>query len=944
MLKSVLVLIALALAVPITALAVDWPGPQADAARKLPAPRLVGPDADASVQTAPVFRWKKVRRAVKYEFQLSDDSGFRSVVTGGSVDTYNNAFTLEDALPDGDYYWRVRAVNAKNDAGRWSGGRSFTKRWSTRPTLLSPTDEKPIRYPADPFVLRWEPVPHAVKYIVTVAADSALATQVLGSANSPVETVGTAISPPGSLEPGQYWWAVTPVNAVGNRGARSAIGTFRWEWPSKPSVQVQNLSSVLNVYEPKFSWNQVPGAATYEVEVNSADDFAPGSKVCCDDKSIGTSLAPKKVFANNQYYYRVRARDPNGIAGDWSETGSFNKAFNPAIQGLHLRTNLSDSSSASTDSPIVAWDPVPGAASYDIEVVPYHDVTPGNGVDDPFCDRGDPDWKVTTSSTAWTPLASGGNSPIFGKGATTEPNGLLRSGESYCVAVRARAGTSTGATRVTGDWTYLNGVNTPAFTYTPPLVAPTSPVVVEGDYLGPIQGSLTTRMPLFTWRHVAGACGYFIVVAKDESFTTVLDVARTRIPAYAPRKSSTGLAYPDETTSYYWAVIPLSGTPCDSYVKVFNAPRNFTKDSAPPVLVSPATDADVTDQPTFSWAPAEGARDYQLQVALDPSFGSLVDNVVTSSTAFTSFATYPADAQLFWRVRANADNVPDVGLNWSETRSFRRRLPAPGIGANPDSGERVPIFSWEPVPGAISYDVSIEEPDGDSDTWSNLRSTAATPTKVYGLGTWQWRVRANFPGATGRPTAGPFSARRPFTRFMNPPTGARVSRDNGSLVLDWDPSFGLAKDYKVEFSESSSFRTRIETKRVDNSGYAPLMNSSGFQNGGPIYWRVAAVDEGGNTGGWASGRVGLLRKMVVRASGALQRGSKGMLQVIVTNAKGRVVRGVRVTLRGVGVRGRKRTSKQGIARFRVRPKARGNLRVRADKHGFRPGAAVVVIR
>ena len=163
-------------------------------------------------------------------------------------------------------------------------------------------------------------------------------------------------------------------------------------------------------------------------------------------------------------------------------------------------------------------------------------------------------------------------------------------------------------------------------------------------------------------------------------------------------------------------------------------------------------------------------------------------------------------------------------------------------------------------------------------------------------------------------------------------------------MLDWDPSFGLAKEYRVEFSESSSFRTRLDSKRLDNAGYAPTMSTSGFQNGGPIYWRVAAVDEGGNVGGWASGKVGLLRKMTVQASGMLRRGRKGVLQVRVTNARNRVVKGVRVTLRGVGVRGRKRTGKKGIVRFKVKPKARGNVRVRADKRGYRPGSAVVRVR
>ena len=938
MLKSLLVLVALALAAPITALALDWAEPAADAARALPAPTLDTPANGANVQSAPIFKWKKVRRAVKYEFQLSADSGFRSIVTGGTVDTFNNAYTLDDSLTDGDYYWRVRAVNAKDDAGRWSQGRSLTKRWSARPTLLTPTDEKVISYPSDPFLLRWEPVPNAVKYIVTVAADPALATQVIGTANNPVETVGTALSPSGSLEPGQYWWAVTPVDAVGHRGVRSVIGSFRWQWPSNTNLQVQNLSSVANEYEPKFSWDRVPGAANYEVEVNSAQDFAPGSKVCCTDKSIGTSLAPKKVFPNNTYYWRVRALNPDGIAGVWNLGPTFNKAFNPSIPNLRLRDNhgtIADGST--TESPIVAWDPVPGAASYDVRVVPW------NGS---FCNTLAPTWEVTTDSTAWTPLASGGASPVFGWSPTTEPNNRLPDGVSYCVSVRARAATSTSATRVTSDWTYLRSSSLPAFTYSQHVVSGSPTAVTAGDYLEPAQGSVTPRMPLFTWEHITGACGYFVVVAKDVDFTTIIDVARTKIPAYAPRKSGSPLAYPDESTSYYWSVVPVVGAGCSSGFNLMqdNAPRNFRKDSVPPGPVTPAADADVTDQPTFSWGTAEGARDYRLQVALDPSFGSVIDDVVTSSTAFTSFTTYPADAQLYWRVRANADASTEVGLNWSPTRAFRRRLLSPVVGANPDSDERVPVMTWEPVPGAISYDVSIEEPDGDANVFSNLRTTVATPTRVFGLGTWQWRVRANFPTETGRAAAGPFSARRPFTRYMNPPTGARITRDNGSLVLDWDPSFGLAKEYRVEFSESSSFRTRLDSKRIDNAGYAPTMTTSGFQNGGPIYWRVAAVDEGGNVGGWASGKVGLLRKMTVQASGILRRGRKSVLQVRVTNARNRVVKDVRVTLRGVGVRGRKRTGKKGIVRFKVKPKARGSVRVRADKRGFRPGSAAVRVR
>jgi hypothetical protein len=519
---------------------------------------------------------------------------------------------------------------------------------------------------------------------------------------------------------------------------------------------------------------------------------------------------------------------------------------------------------------------------------------------------------------------------------------MLQDGASYCVAVRARAAASA-TDRVTSDWTYLRAADLPAFTYSAHDPGATAGPVTADDYLTPTPGAVVPRMPLFTWEHIAGACGYFIVVAKDESFTTVIDVARTRIPAYAPRHTSSPLAYPDESTSYYWAVVPVVGAGCTSHSNALNAPQNFRKDSVAPTPSTPGEGADVTNQPTFRWSAAEGARDYHLQVALDPTFLSLVDDVVTSSTSYTSASTYPADALLYWRVRANADSSPEVGLNWSATRTFRRRLLSPAVGANPDSDERVPVFSWDPVPGAISYDVSIEEPDGGTDSWTNFRSTAAAPIKAYGLGTWQWRVRANFPSERGRDTAGPFSARRSFTRFMNPPTGARISREDGALVLDWDPSFGLAKTYQVEFSDTTSFRTRLESARVDNAGFAPTMISTGFQDGGPIYWRVAAVDEGNNLGGWATGKVGLLRRMVVTTRGGLLRGARGRLQVTVTNVKGRAVKGARVTLRGVGVRARKYTSRRGAVSFRVRPKARGTLRVRVDKSGFRPGSAALSI-
>ena len=98
--------------------------------------------------------------------------------------------------------------------------------------------------------------------------------------------------------------------------------------------------------------------------------------------------------------------------------------------------------------------------------------------------------------------------------------------------------------------------------------------------------------------------------------------------------------------------------------------------------------ASVELQPTFRWTPAEGARRYRLQVADDDKFGSLLDDVVTDSTAYTGNTSYPADTVLYWRVRADGGLV-----SWSGRRSH---LPPEALLAqvlslaNPGSGRGNP--------------------------------------------------------------------------------------------------------------------------------------------------------------------------------------------------------------------------------------------------------------
>jgi hypothetical protein len=721
------------------------------------------------------------------------------------------------------------------------------------PAILGP-DAGSVSWPADPLVLRWSAVPYATKYLVWLATDPGLSNLVLGSTSSPQDTQGTAFAFPTTLAPGHYYWAITPTDAEGIRGARSRVASFDWVWPSTTTPREINLATDARVVDPQFSWDPVPGAARYEVEVNAAQDFPAGSKWCCDDPTVGTSLSPLKVLANGYYYWRVRAIDSRGDAGVWNVGTPFIKAFDnetPTVRNLTVRDVYGNAipGAPTTDTPIVTWDPVPGASRYEVQVAGYQ---AGLGCDWSILLENQ---RIATATTAWTPLATAGH---IGPDAWPQPQASyspLHAGNTpYCLRVLARTDDDARSGQVISDWTQLNGLGQPGFTFADPPApgAPANPFVTPpGAYQLPANGSTTQRTPLFTWNRVAGAGGYYVVVARDLNFTDVVDVGYTDVPAYAPRLNNKA-PYADETTAYYWAVIPTTGTGgLGAYsVPAQDSPQAFNESSVPPTPLSPAGGADVPTEPTFRWTSAENARIYRLQIALDPSFANPVQDIKTDSTAFTSSSTLPPDRTLYWRVRGN--DWTDQGLNWSPVNTFTRRLPVPPLlQGNPAGGETIPVLSWGSVQGAISYDMHVDQADGTTRDFT-MDAPSFTPTLFYGTGIWRWKVRANFPtGAFGPAISGAYSPAQSYIRVISPPAGARGVRSGSRIVISWNPDPG-AKQYRVEISTTDAFGTTVASDSTDNTNWAPDIDAA-TQAKLPLYWRVAALDQGGNTGAFATG-------------------------------------------------------------------------------------------
>jgi hypothetical protein len=944
-------------------------------AATLGAPTPLSPADAATVQALPAFAWNAVAGAARYEVQFAADAGFNSPVLGRGDDqffTRNTRATLKKTVPNGTYFWRVRAVAADGSVSAWSPPRSLRKAWTAAPALQAPAHGAVVSHPSNPLVLRWSPVPYATKYLVTIASDPLLGSAVGGQQN--VETSGTVYAPRALLlPPGTYYWGVTPLDSQGHRGVPSPVASFTWSWPTSASTAVDDLMSEAEVFDPMFSWSPVPGAAKYELEINPTADFSPGSKVCCSGTIIATSHSPTSLLRDNTYHWRVRALDAFGNAGAWNLGTPFTKTFAkvppvaaPSVKNLRMRDHLADPGSDldgatagyQTNVPILAWSPVTGASTYEVDVFPFEDGA---------CDWSDTDldhWHSVTTTTAWTPLGSGWRGVKPYPDARPVANEIYApvAGKSYCARVRPRADRDVANGEIYGDYTYLNDGTGSAFTWVgPPSGGACSPSCVAGnlganDYVTPTTGTSTTRTPLFTWKPMLGKASYYVLVAKDPSFSNIVDYAFTQVPAYAPRGGATPTSFADEETLYYWAVLPATNANGDGAVgnPLDAAPRSFHKLSNPPGLVAPASGSDVTGQPTFRWTSAEGARRYRLQVSQDPSFGTLLDDVSTASTAYTSSTSYPADTVLYWRVRADDENL--IGLRWSAVGNFQRRLPVPVPKFDSPAGEMYPLMTWTPIQGAVSYRLAVDEPDGEHFEYDDFRSAAAAFVKMTGTGVAGIRVRANFPTKTGQTTPGPWSATAQFTRIMGEPTGARTDATADHLLFSWDPKPG-AKQYRVLVSAREDFALNVEDVVTDNTSFAPTLTHPGYAQGGTFYWKVTAIDEDRNVGDFTRAHSFMLQKTSletgpVRVTQRLRLGVRGRLRamrtsrvVVTVRAGGRVIAGARVRGLGPGVKTRSRaTNRRGQVVFRLRPTARGFVFFQATKRGYLVGAARARVR
>jgi len=359
----------------------------------------------------PTFTWNVVTQINAYGLQLDTVPSFAHPAAKALMGT---DYTPTADLADGNYYWRVRAINNNGAAGKWSATETFTVDTvgPPAPLLLSPFDNAITTNPLPTF--KWAKSAGASSYELFVQWDSG------GSAsdkNYHFDRTFTSTSYTLSTKNGDtpltagvvYYWGIYAHDAAGNASpAPVAKFLLYMENSLPPALAAPKLSSpVANArigsyaLPITFRW-ALPKEAistinlTSHLEVSDILSFGEGQYFYHQDITSGnTSFSPWSPPWIGPFYWRVRVYDSTNPANSspWSPVWSFTYSPIPPANPTLLAPPFN--SLSSTRKPTFSWTAVPGAVSYTLQ----YSINSGSPSIIPLITK--------TSYTPSTPLAYG---------------------------------------------------------------------------------------------------------------------------------------------------------------------------------------------------------------------------------------------------------------------------------------------------------------------------------------------------------------------------------------------------------------------------------------------------------------------------------------------------------------------------------------------------------
>lgn len=241
---------------------------------RLSPPELIQPGSGKSISSViiekqgVIFNWNQNEALRRSEILIARSTGF----TGAERHLVNgNFFTLKKNLPAGEYFWKVRGLDADgNPRTEYSKIFNFRaiKKFTIRSLTPSPGEEFDLpnaRFPGLHF--SWDRVGSFASYRLEISSNPDFAgKQPVPPKKTRKNTAGVPIN-----QPGKYFWRVVLLDDQGNEIARTERRTFiiRDILPA-PQVTFPQSNTVVDMTYRNalpFNWNQTPGANLYRLNL-----------------------------------------------------------------------------------------------------------------------------------------------------------------------------------------------------------------------------------------------------------------------------------------------------------------------------------------------------------------------------------------------------------------------------------------------------------------------------------------------------------------------------------------------------------------------------------------------------------------------------------------------------------------------------------------------------
>ncbi len=669
----------------------------------------------------------------------------------------------------------------------------------------------------------------------------------------------------------QYWWRVV-VNYENGNSDTSVIRSFTTRYESPALVAPINAATCEQTMT-SLSWVAPEGTSQFRVNVYTD---AAMENLVVSTLVNGSSYAFNALENDKIYYWRVRT-EQNNCTSEWSETFSFRTAYaaptlvGPANNafGTELSFNLYWRADENVDSWKVEYSTNSNMANattiaaiadtfytlpaLELNTTYFWRVSAMVGT----CNS---DWttvrKFTTkydvpvlaeplngatcvpqlAKLSWdaVPTARGYNvevsedmnfatAPIVSAVSVTETElmvNLPKGEQVYYWRVKADD------SKNTGDWSVVRSFATTFRAVS--LVSPANGVSGQ-----PLNAT-------FTWENAFPTNEYIFQLSTAADFTNESII---KIDTLNTNTISAALA--NYNTTYFWRVAVINSANCNG---TWSAVNSISTVVNVPTLVTPANNS--IKQKTalaFIWTAVEGAELYDLEVANDNTFGTIVASLYNNTKVNAFISNLVNSTEYFWRVRAKNDD--GIGA-WSAAFKFTTSLETPVLVYPEHNAVKVPTtveLKWNEVANAEYYKVDVSSDANFAtivETITDLDTNVFTVSDLNNYKVYYWRVAAvkaddTTPWAT-RSFRTIADTLRVAPELLTPANNEeKVER---ALYLTWK-AIATSENYTVQVSKSEDFATNV----LDANPAATTQEFLSQEFEVKYFWRVRANNEVSNS-------------------------------------------------------------------------------------------------